>query len=85
VAVFGVASATSPVIGDPWYESATASVAVSASFDGHFPATVAKTSSATPGTTYYWGTYQIGAAPPAGTAGAVQWTQESMVFPISFR
>jgi hypothetical protein len=81
-AVYSVTSTSTPVIGDPWYTSRSSSVAVSVSWDGTFNTMQAKSSSVTAGRVYYWGTSENG---PRPAAGEVSWTQESMVFPFSFR
>lgn len=68
-------------IGDPWFSSPYGAMTTVA-FDGTFntkQATEMKVMASEP---YYWGTWQQG---PAAPAGGVQWSGESMVFPITWK
>jgi hypothetical protein len=82
----GVASAravvygTGTTVGDPWWQSA-ASKATSATFDGGFNTAAAPPDATiTPGARYFWGTEQT----YPRVDGGVQWTAQSMVFPIDY-
>jgi hypothetical protein len=76
--VYGSAQAMFKSIGDPWFSSAYG-VATAVPFDGTFNTKKATEMAVKPGEKYFWGTWQRGAAAPAG---GVQWEGESMVFPI---
>jgi hypothetical protein len=72
-------------VGDPFFESrvfmGAAATSTTVIFDGKFNTTAAKTASVTLGSRYFWGSWQIGPHPQ----GQVQWQQQSMVFPITWR
>jgi hypothetical protein len=67
-------------VGDPFFASKT-STATAIVFNGMFNTTATKTTSVAIGKKYYWGTEQLGPHP----AGQVQWTIQSMVFPITWQ
>ncbi|HEY8073152.1 MAG TPA: hypothetical protein VIF62_03565, partial [Labilithrix sp.] len=64
-------------IGDPWWTSSYGT-ATSATFDGGWDTKQAPDGGIDAAATYYWGTEQIYAA----SDGGVQWTGQSMVFPV---
>jgi len=66
-------------IGDPWFNSA-ATTAGSMAFDGTFNTMKATVQKVVAGTAYWWGLEY----PHPATAGNVGWTQQTMVFPISW-
>jgi hypothetical protein len=67
-------------IGDPWYASAAVTTG-SAAFDGTFTTKQANETAVAIGERYFWGIERVTAADSAG----VKWTQQSLVFPITWR
>jgi hypothetical protein len=66
-------------IGDPWFNSPVTSTG-SATFDGTFNTAKAMDPKVVAGTQYWWGLE----LPHPGTGGGVAWTQQTMVFPITW-
>jgi hypothetical protein len=81
-AVYGGMDGGLKNIGDPWWTgtSRTTSPATDM-FDGGFNTAQATEVAANPGERYFWGTWQVFPHPDGG----VQWTGESMVFPVIFQ
>jgi hypothetical protein len=77
VAVYGPGSS----VGDPWWESATEHDGGTVLFDGGFDLGTAAGTAVQPGTRYWWGMWQYPAASDAGVA----WSNQSMVFPITWQ
>lgn len=67
-------------IGDPWF-NAPVTTSGAATFDGTFNTTKAKDPSVVAGTQYWWG---LELPHPPGQSGGIGWTQQTMVFPITW-
>jgi len=68
-------------VGDPWWNGAPRTTGPAQDvFDGGWNTTKATEPFARLGERYWWGTWQIFPSPDGG----VQWTAESMVFPVDF-
>jgi hypothetical protein len=76
VAVYGPGDS----VGDPWWENAEEHDGGTATFDGGFDLSTGAGMSVAPGTRYWWGVWQYPAASDAG----VTWSEQSMVFPITW-
>lgn len=77
VAVYGPGSS----VEDPWWQSAMERDGGTVVFDGGFNLSTGAGTSVQPGTQYWWGVWQY---PPASDAG-VSWSNQSMVFPITWQ
>ncbi|MEO6777497.1 MAG: carboxypeptidase-like regulatory domain-containing protein [Kofleriaceae bacterium] len=66
-------------IGDPWFSSPVAN-AGTATFDGTFNTPKAMDPKVVAGTAYWWGLE----LPHPATSGGIGWTQQTMVFPITW-
>jgi hypothetical protein len=66
-------------IGDPWFSGALTTTGTDL-FDGGFNTKQAQEAGVSPATPYFWGT-EIPALPEAG----VKWTNQTMVFPITWQ
>ena len=67
-------------IGDPWYSSAAITTG-SAVFNGTFTTKQANETAVATGERYFWGIERVTAADSAG----IKWTQQSLVFPITWQ
>jgi hypothetical protein len=76
VAIYGPGK----TVGDPWWESAIEKDGGSTLFDGGFDLSTGAGTAVEAGTQYWWGVWQY---PPASDAG-VTWSNQSMVFPITW-
>ena len=67
-------------IGDPWFNSAV-TMTGSMAFDGTFNTTKAMDPKVVAGTQYWWG---LELPHPPSQSGGIGWTQQTMVFPITW-
>jgi hypothetical protein len=67
-------------IGDPWFNSAVTSTG-SMTFDGTFNTAKAMDPKVVAGTQYWWG---LELPHPPSQSGGIGWTQQTMVFPITW-